>query len=242
MHMTYSRAVLGIGILGATLAACGDGETTGSGASTSTAGNGGTTSTSSTNGGGGSGGTTSTGGGGSGGTGGTTSTGGSGGTGGTTSTGGSGGTGGTGGSTGPEYGFCAKPCADVAECCPPDPNNEDMCPSASYPDNPECNDGACLPAQCATKEDCTVFNPKHDCIPISGFNTCFFPCASNDDCVLPLQCIGTDDNGNGFCLAPGGTGCSDDASCNGFGKCVDTVCVCDVDADCTFPGYTKCSL
>lgn len=231
MHMTYLRAVLGIGILGASLAACGDGETTGSGASTSTAGNGGTTSTSSTNGGGGSGGTTTTEGGG--GSGGTTSTGGAGGT---------GGTGGAGGSTGPEYGYCAQPCGAAADCCPPDPNNEDMCPSASYPDNPECQNGACLPAQCATTADCTAFNPKHDCLPVGGFNSCKFPCDGNEDCVLPLQCVGTDDNGNGFCLAPGGTGCSDDASCNGFGKCVDTVCVCDVDTDCTFPGYTKCAL
>ncbi len=139
MHMTYLRAVLGIGILGAALAACdGDGETTGSGATTTTAGNGGTTSTSTSTGGGGTGGTTSTGGGGTGGTGGTTSTGGSGGT---TSTEGGGGTGGTTTtSTGPKYGFCAQPCAMAVDCCPA---NAVDCPSDTYPNNYQCADGAC---------------------------------------------------------------------------------------------------
>jgi len=232
MHITCFGVVLGIGILGATLAGCGDEGTTSTGTSPTTS-TGGTTSSSN----GGSGGTTTTS------TGGGGSTAGSGGTTSTTSTTGGGGTGGaTTTSTGPEYGFCAKPCGVVGDCCPPDPNNEDSCPSATYPDNPACDNGACLPAQCATTADCTVFNPKHDCLPVSGFNSCKFPCASNQDCVLPLQCVGTDDNGNGYCLAPGGTGCSDDASCNGFGKCVDTVCVCAVDADCSFPGYTKCAL
>lgn len=240
MPSTYLRAALGIGILSAALAACGgDGDTTGTGASTSSGGSGGTTS--STTAGGGT--TTSAGGGGSGGT--TTTSAGGGGAGGTTTTseggGGSGGTTTT-STTGPTYGFCAKPCGSAGDCCPSDPNNEDNCPSDTYPDNPVCTNGACYPAECATTADCTQFNPKHDCLPVGGFNSCKFPCDGDEDCVLPLQCLGATDDGGKYCRAPAGMGCANDDACMGLGKCVNAACVCEEDTDCTYLEYTKCSL
>jgi hypothetical protein len=175
----------------------------------------------------------------------------------TTSTGGTGGTttssttsstGSTGGATtssssaggsdaGTPPGYCTKPCAAAADCCPPgDPN----CPGPTYPNNVACTNGACYAPECSATSDCTALNPKLDCFSLSGFDDCAFACASDADCTAPLTCSGVDDNNKKFCLSAGG-GCTDDASCNGLGKCVNKVCVCDVDNDCTKPGFTKCA-
>lgn len=221
--MNLLGTILGLSMVVIGLSACGDG-----GSSSSTGGSGGTTTTSSTSGGaGGTGGTT-------GGTGGTT-----GGTGGVT--GGSGGaTGGTGGTTtsGPTYGYCTKPCGTVTDCCPPGSVD---CPSNMYPNNWECAQGACLSPQCATNADCTAVDPDQGCFLLGDFSSCLAACVNDGDCTAPLTCSGVDDNGAKYCKATGG-GCTDDASCGGFGKCVDKVCVCAADADCTFQGYTKCAL
>lgn len=233
MRAIYLRAVLGIGILSAALAACGDGDTTGTGASTTTSngGSGGSTSTTSTTDGGG-GTTTSTGGGG--GAGGTTNMGGGGNTGGSGNTGGEGGAGGA-----TTYGFCAQPCANAVDCCPPSPMSP--CPSDTYPNNFECKNGACYSGQCSSTADCTAINPNLDCLTFSGQKSCVFDCALDGDCMAPLTCTGVDDDGKKYCVFSGG-GCTDDTSCGGFGKCVDKVCVCSSDTDCTVAGYEKCAL
>jgi len=138
---------------------------------------------------------------------------------------------------GPAHGACSKPCGAAADCCPP---NTPTCPGPSYPDNYTCPNGACLSPQCASTADCAAQNPKLDCFSLGGFPSCAIACAVDTDCTAPLTCIGKDDNAKKYCLSMG-SGCTDDASCLGFGKCLDKVCVCDVDADCTKAGFTKCA-
>ncbi|MFO0568636.1 MAG: hypothetical protein U0263_23445 [Polyangiaceae bacterium] len=139
---------------------------------------------------------------------------------------------------GPPVGFCSRPCGTVTDCCPAGSVD---CPSNQYPNNYKCVLGACRAAECSTTQDCTSTNPKLDCLSLSGFHACGFGCSSDTDCSPPLTCIGLDDNGKKYCLAKG-NGCSDDASCGGYGKCVDKVCVCYSDVDCTKTGFTKCAL
>lgn len=148
----------------------------------------------------------------------------------------------TGSSTGtgaPVYGTCAPPCAVAANCCTP---GDPACPSNTYPNNWTCTGGACQQPQCATTADCTAESPKLDCFALSGTNSCAFACAVDGDCKAPQTCSGKDDNGKKFCLAMG-SGCKDDAFCKGLGigKCVTGVCSCAADADCTKPGFAKCS-
>jgi hypothetical protein len=142
------------------------------------------------------------------------------------------------GAPNPVYGYCAKPCGTVADCCPagaPD------CPSNHYPNNYACVLGACRAAECATTEDCKATNPKTDCMETDGFASCGLSCASDDDCQAPQTCSGTDDHGKKFCLAKG-TGCSDDDSCHGYGKCVDKLCVCESALDCDSRVFSACAL
>lgn len=146
------------------------------------------------------------------------------------------------GSTGtgaPVYGTCAPPCAVAADCCTP---GDPACPSNKYPNNFTCVGGACQQPQCATTADCTAESPKLDCFALSGTNSCAFACAVDGNCNAPQTCSGKDDNGKKFCLAMG-SGCKDDAFCKGLGigKCVVGVCSCAADADCTKPGFAKCS-
>lgn len=140
---------------------------------------------------------------------------------------------------GPVYGTCAPPCAVAADCCTP---GDPACPSNKYPNNFTCVGGACQQPQCATTADCTAESPKLDCFALSGTNSCAFACSLDGDCNAPQTCSGKDDNGKKFCLAMG-SGCKDDAFCKGLGigKCVAGVCSCAADADCTKPGFAKCS-
>lgn len=223
MRTNFLATIFGLSTIAAGLGACGnDNPSTTGGAAGTTSSTGGTTS------GGGTAGST-------GGAGGTTSSGGTAGsTGGTTSSGGTGGT--TTSST--TYGYCTKPCGTVTDCCPagsPD------CPSNMYPNNWECSMGACLSPQCASSADCTAIDPDQGCFTISGFSSCLVACSTDGDCTAPLTCAGVDDNGAKYCKAPS-SGCTIDADCAGFGKCVNKVCICEADADCTFQGYTKCAL
>jgi hypothetical protein len=210
-----------------TASACGGGGTGGSAASTGSTGGGATasgtgaatTSTSATT---GTGGATTT-----------TSTSATTGTGGATTS-----STGAGGDAGPAHGKCTKPCALPADCCPA---GDPACPGPNYPYNYECKGGACYNPQCSITDDCTAQNPKQDCYSLDGFKTCLFACVTDGDCNAPLTCAGKDDNGKSYCIFTGGTGCTDDASCVGLGKCIDKVCVCDVDADCTHQTFNKCA-
>ncbi|MBK8996242.1 MAG: hypothetical protein IPM35_10920 [Myxococcales bacterium] len=152
----------------------------------------------------------------------------------------------TGGSSGadaaadaaPAVGYCTRPCGTVNDCCPAGSTD---CPSNQYPNNYKCVAGGCRSPECSTTTDCSSTNPKLDCFSLSGFHSCALTCSADTDCTSPLTCSGLDDNNKKFCLAKG-SGCSDDASCNGYGKCVEKVCVCYADADCTKAGFTKCAL
>jgi hypothetical protein len=135
-------------------------------------------------------------------------------------------------------GYCTKPCGTVLECCPAGSMG---CPSNMYPNNYKCDKNACRAPQCATTADCAMQDPTQDCLALSGFNTCGTTCASDGQCTAPATCSGVDDNGKKYCLSSGG-GCVSDAACGGFGKCVNKVCVCQKDADCTKTGFTKCAL
>ncbi|HEX2872876.1 MAG TPA: hypothetical protein VHP33_16550 [Polyangiaceae bacterium] len=142
------------------------------------------------------------------------------------------------GAANPVYGYCAKPCGTVADCCPagaPD------CPGNTYPNNYACVLGACRSPECVTTEDCQLSDPKTDCFENDGFAWCGLPCTSDDGCKAPQSCSGVDDHGKKFCLAKG-TGCTDDDSCHGYGKCVDKVCVCEDALDCTSRTFSTCAL
>lgn len=136
------------------------------------------------------------------------------------------------------FGYCAKPCGTVADCCPagaPD------CPGNTYPNNYACVLGACRTPECVTTEDCKLSDPKTDCFENDGFASCGLGCAGDDDCKAPQTCAGVDDNGKKFCLAKG-TGCTDDDSCHGYGKCVDKLCVCQSALDCQSRAFSACAL
>jgi hypothetical protein len=232
---TFTRSVAAIAALGAALAACGGDGTSGAGAGTTSAGgNGGSTTTSA------GGGTTTTNAGGNGGS--TTTSEGAGGAGGSTTT--SEGGGGEGGTTTTttkpvtKLTYCTRPCGTVTDCCPaglPD------CPSDQYPTNYLCTLGVCYVPECSSTADCAALDPAYDCFDLAGFHACGKACAGDVDCGAPQQCTGADSDGKKFCELPGG-GCQDDASCGGLGKCVDHKCICESDADCTKPGFTKCAL
>jgi hypothetical protein len=220
MKFTYSRLLLGLVTLATGFVACSSGGET---STSSTTGEGGATST---------GGTSTTGTGGAGGDS-TTST--------ASATTGAGSSTSTASSTGTGMaapGYCTKPCGTVIDCCPAGAVN---CPSNMYPNNYACDKSACKAPQCATTADCSALDPTQDCLALSGFNSCSSTCVNDGDCSAPATCSGVDDNGKKYCLSSGG-GCVDDASCSGFGKCVNKVCVCQKDADCTKPGFTKCAL
>jgi hypothetical protein len=211
--------------------ACGSSGSGGAGGGTTTASTSGTTSGSSSTGTGGSGGMTTTSSSATGGSGGTT----------TTSSTGSGGTStsssSSSGDAGVTYGYCTKPCTTAADCCP---IGDPACPGTTYPHNVACTDSACYSPECSSTSDCTALDPDYDCFSLGGFEDCLTACASDTDCPAPQTCSGVDDNNKKFCLVAGG-GCTDDASCSGFGKCVDKVCVCEDSNDCTKPGFTQCA-
>lgn len=125
-----------------------------------------------------------------------------------------------------------------ADCCAP---GAPGCPSNAYPNNYTCVGGACLNPQCKSTADCTAKSPKLDCFTNVGVSDCAFACTTDGDCTAPQTCMGKDDNGKKFCLGKG-SGCTD-AMCMtlGLGKCINTVCSCTMDADCTKVGFTKCA-
>ncbi len=218
MKITYSPLFLGLVTLATGFVACGGGSTT----STSGATGGGSTTSAAE--------TTSVG-----------TTTGAGGAGGASVTSSSSTSTATASSTGtgmPAAGYCTKPCGTVIDCCPAGAMD---CPSNMYPNNYTCDKSACKSPQCATTADCTAQDPKQDCLTLSGFKSCSNTCASDGECTAPATCSGMDDNGKKYCLSSGG-GCANDAACAGFGKCVDKVCVCQKDADCTKAGFNKCAL
>lgn len=142
------------------------------------------------------------------------------------------------GSANPVYGYCAKPCGTATDCCPagaPD------CPGDSYPNDYACVLGACRSPECVTTEDCKLNDPKTDCFENDGFASCGLACSGDEDCKAPQSCSGVDDHGKKFCLAKG-TGCTDDDSCHGYGKCVDKVCVCEGALDCKSRSFSACAL
>ena len=146
---------------------------------------------------------------------------------------------------GPVYGFCTKPCGTVSNCCPP-MLPAGTCPTDKYPYNYECDMkyGACKSPQCTTTADCAMLDPSQGCLVLSGQHICGETCTVGDPkCSgAGTSCSGTDDLGTTYCLSAGGGGCTDDASCSGFGKCVNKVCVCEKSADCTKAGFTACAL
>lgn len=223
MQMIFLRAVCGILVLSACTTGCGAGGSTSSGS-------GGPGTTNGTTSGGGNT---------------TTATGGIGGAGGTVTTteGGAGGSiTGSGGSTstgGPVYGYCTRPCGTLIDCCPP--GSPAACPGNMYPYNYQCNSGICYAPECSSTADCTKIGPDLDCFNLSDFHACGEGCLLDGDCGAAQTCTGVDDDGKKYCELPSG-GCTDDVACSGLGKCVNKVCVCENNADCSKPGLTKCAL
>lgn len=139
------------------------------------------------------------------------------------------------------YGYCSKPCASASDCCP---SGASGCPGAQYPNNYTCVSGACVNPACslgpAGKAECAAINPKYDCFANGGVRDCAFACTTDGDCTAPQTCVGQDDSGKKFCLAKGG-GCTEAMCVNlKIGHCIEGVCSCSQDGDCTKPGFDKC--
>jgi hypothetical protein len=155
-----------------------------------------------------------------------------------------GGTAGSGGGMGggSNAGYCGKSCAMPKDCCPMGAMN---CPGA-YPNNWTCDSGACGAPQCGSDADCTFGGVLMDykCLTVSGNKVCVESCAADMDCTpgTMTTCTGTDDAGMKYCTTMAAGGCTDDASCMGYGKCNTTskACECTADADCTGTGVDKC--
>ena len=140
-----------------------------------------------------------------------------------------------------EAGYCASSCKDAADCCALGAID---CPSETYPNNWECNEGVCEFGGCTTNNDCSgVLTPDDSCHEVSGVGVCYDPCAEDNDCPDGLTCTGEGDDGTNFCTAEPEP-CKDDSDCGGFGVC-DTdsgECVCESDANCTADGGDVCVL
>jgi hypothetical protein len=115
------------------------------------------------------------------------------------------------------------------------------CPNGTYPNNPICGSGYCLPPQCATTADCSPLGTNFDCLSTLGIHNCGIVCTQNADCLVGTECTGVDANGKKFCRRTGPSNeCSTDADCAGRGKCINTNCRCTSNADCTHPTYDTC--
>jgi len=145
------------------------------------------------------------------------------------------------------HGYCTESCQTPKDCCP---MGGPKCPS-TYPTNYQCRNGGCIAPECTSSKDCLLDQPlaralantdqnlNLECVGVAGVHACSFVCKVDDDCLNPLKCLGTDDDGKRICLTKP-IGCTNDEGCGGIGKCLDGACGCDQDADCPKRGFPKC--
>lgn len=128
---------------------------------------------------------------------------------------------GTGGSS--AYGYCAKSCQAVADCC----GGAAGCPGP-YPYNVACSNGACIPGSCSSDSDCSNGTACYRFE--NNLKFCVLPCTPPGSCTMPTTCSGTDLDGKNYCKGPG---CQANTDCKGGGTCVNGSCVCTSNDDCT---------
>jgi hypothetical protein len=129
--------------------------------------------------------------------------------------------------------YCLQQCSEAADCCP---QGIDDCPG-QWPWNYECVDGICRNGGCSGDDDCAIIQGT-SCESLDGFMACVPLCNADSDCLEDVgeTCSGVTDDGETFCLYPGG--CRSDDDCQGFGVCDSETgaCVCD-DATVCPKGY-----
>ncbi len=137
---------------------------------------------------------------------------------------------------GGEPGFCLQTCESLADCVPP----------GSNPDDFACIDGFCeyIAAWMCDETNCPP-EVGATCAEVEGLPTCVFSCSEggNECDFIEGQCTGVTDEGLLYCEAVGcGGGIEEGEPCffEGFGllgTCIDGLCVCTDDAECTAEGY-----
>lgn len=141
----------------------------------------------------------------------------------------------TGDPTGDAPGFCAQACTSVEDCLY----------EGSNPNDFACIDGFCeyvgaiWPCDPATCDDLMI----GICTEIDGVSLCATPCTDDSMCLPGFtQCTGHDDAGNPVCEAIPCFGTPEGEPCEiqGFGQigvCIDGLCSCTDDSECTAEGY-----
>jgi hypothetical protein len=137
--------------------------------------------------------------------------------------------------TGDEPGYCSPVCGVVADCVA----------LGGVPEDWACTDGFCeyiglIPAcDPATCDDLMI----GVCAEIDGLSTCTTPCTNDTQCLAGFtECTGVDDAGNSICEAIPCFGTPEGEACfiEGFGQygvCIDGLCSCTDDTQCTPDGY-----
>lgn len=139
--------------------------------------------------------------------------------------------------------FCDITCMTDADCNPGGAGDA-TCDTAGFCDYPEVTAIECDPANmdAAAPENC--FGVPANCRPIDAFSTCVLPCMADADCGTPLlECSGTDDDGNSYCVGVPFSCTPGEACDGGLGVCntAGDACTCASDADCTLAG-TACHM
>lgn len=133
-------------------------------------------------------------------------------------------------------GFCAATCTDAAMCVP----------AMGDPADWACTDGFCeyigepfVPPPCDDTNCPAAANLA--CADVGGVNQCTTPCIDDSMCAGFTECTGMDDNGNSICAAIPCLGANEGDPCeiggNQYGTCIDEVCVCTSDTECTATGF-----
>lgn len=137
--------------------------------------------------------------------------------------------------TGREPGYCAQVCFTVDDCLYDGANPADF----------ECIDGFCefvgeLPACDPMNCDDLMIGI---CTEVDGVSQCATPCSDDSSCIAGFtQCSGVDDAGNSICepIPCWGTVEGEPCVIDGFGQlgiCIDGLCACTDDAQCTAAGF-----
>jgi hypothetical protein len=137
--------------------------------------------------------------------------------------------------TGREPGYCGQTCFAVADCVPPGTDLDDYaCVDGFCEWNGEIP--VCDPAQC----DALMIG---FCTEVEGISQCATACVDDSACLAGFtQCTGTDDAGNSICEAIPCFGVAEGEPCDiqgvgQFGVCIDGVCACTDDSQCTLEGF-----
>lgn len=79
-------------------------------------------------------------------------------------------------------------CLEAKDCClNPDDDNDD-CPSLSYPNNWTCFLGSCVNQGCSDSSDCTNIIEGFECLTVDGFARCVVPCTDGANYPNDVQC------------------------------------------------------